>query len=37
MTAYLLDANVLIALAVAEHEHHERASAGASKITQFAG
>ena len=36
MTTYLLDANVLIALTVAEHEHHERASAWASTIDAFA-
>ncbi|HEY5858440.1 MAG TPA: PIN domain-containing protein [Aldersonia sp.] len=33
---YLLDANVLIALTVAEHEHHERASAWAATISRFA-
>jgi uncharacterized protein len=36
VTTYLLDANVLIALTVAEHEHHERASAWASRIDAFA-
>ncbi len=36
MTTYLLDANVLIALTVAEHEHHERASVWASTIEAFA-
>jgi uncharacterized protein len=36
VTTYLLDANVLIALTVAEHEHHERASAWASTIDAFA-
>lgn len=36
MTTYLLDANVLIALTVAEHEHHARASAWASGIDRFA-
>ncbi|MBW0101600.1 PIN domain-containing protein [Pseudonocardia sp. KRD291] len=36
MTTYLLDANVLIALTVAEHEHHDRASAWAAKIERFA-
>ena len=36
MTTYLLDANVLIALTVAEHEHHVRASAWAAGITRFA-
>lgn len=36
MTTYLLDANVLIALTVAEHEHHARTSAWASGISRFA-
>lgn len=36
MTTYLLDANVLIALTVAEHEHHRRASAWAAGIDGFA-
>ncbi len=36
MTTYLLDANVLIALTVADHEHHARASAWAAGITGFA-
>ena len=36
MTTYLLDANVLIALTVAEHEHHDRASAWAAGIDRFA-
>ena len=36
MTTYLLDANVLIALTVAEHEHHVRTSAWASGINSFA-
>ncbi|RIQ16363.1 TA system VapC family ribonuclease toxin [Jiangella rhizosphaerae] len=36
MTTYLLDANVLIALTVAEHEHHERASRWAAGIDRFA-
>ncbi|ANY06020.1 TA system VapC family ribonuclease toxin [Pseudonocardia sp. HH130630-07] len=36
MTTYLLDANVLIALTVAEHEHHDRASSWASGIERFA-
>ena len=36
MTTYLLDANVLIALTVADHEHHARTSAWASGITSFA-
>jgi toxin-antitoxin system PIN domain toxin len=33
---YLLDANVLIALTVAEHEHHARASRWAAGIERFA-
>lgn len=36
MTTYLLDANVLIALTVAEHEHHDRASRWARGIERFA-
>ena len=36
MTTYLLDANVLIALTVAEHEHHPRASSWAAGIDHFA-
>jgi uncharacterized protein len=32
--AYLLDANALIALAVTDHEHHERAAAWAANIAQ---
>ena len=36
MTTYLLDANVVIALAVAEHEHHERASDWLETIDSFA-
>jgi predicted nucleic acid-binding protein len=36
VTTYLLDANVLIALTVAEHEHHERASTWAATIDEFA-
>lgn len=36
MTTYLLDANVLIALTVAEHEHHDRASSWAAGIERFA-
>ena len=35
VTAYLLDANVLIALTVAEQEHHERASVWAAGIDRF--
>jgi toxin-antitoxin system PIN domain toxin len=33
---YLLDANLLIALTVEEHEHHERASSWASNIDELA-
>lgn len=33
---YLLDANVLIALTVAEHEHHERATSWAVTVDRFA-
>lgn len=36
MKPYLLDANVLIALTVAEHEHHDRASDWAAEIERFA-
>ncbi|OLL75732.1 MULTISPECIES: PIN domain-containing protein [unclassified Pseudonocardia] len=36
MTTYLLDANVLIALTVTEHEHHDRASAWGARIERFA-
>lgn len=36
MTTYLLDANVLIALTVADHEHHGRTSAWAAGMTSFA-
>lgn len=36
MTTYLLDANVLIALTIKEHEHHERASAWMAGIDRFA-
>lgn len=36
MTTYLLDASVLIALTVAEHEHHERATRWAADIERFA-
>ena len=36
MTTYLLDANVLIALTVAEHEYHERATRWAADIEHFA-
>jgi uncharacterized protein len=36
VTTYLLDANVLIALTIAEHEHHERATAWAAGIDRFA-
>jgi uncharacterized protein len=33
---YLLDANVLIALTVQEHEHHKRATIWASTVDSFA-
>lgn len=33
---YLLDANVLIALTVEEHEHHERSIAWAATLERFA-
>lgn len=36
MSTHLLDANVLIALTVADHEHHVRASVWASTTTGFA-
>ena len=36
MTTYLLDADVLIALTVAEHEHHARTSAWVSGVDRFA-
>jgi toxin-antitoxin system PIN domain toxin len=36
VTTYLLDANVLIALTVAEHEHHQRALAWVATIDRFA-
>lgn len=36
MTTCLLDANVLIALTVAEHEHHVRASEWAADVERFA-
>ena len=36
MTIYLLDADVLIALTIADHEHHARTSSWASGITDFA-
>jgi toxin-antitoxin system PIN domain toxin len=36
MTTFLLDANALIALTVAEHEHHERVAAWAAAEKRFA-
>ncbi len=36
MTTYLLDANVLIALTVVDHEHHARASTWLASIDSFA-
>lgn len=36
MTTFLLDANVVIALTVAEHEHHERATTWLTTVSRFA-
>ena len=36
MTTFLLDANALIALTIAEHEHHERASDWLATVEAFA-
>lgn len=36
MTTHLLDANVLIALTVAEHEHHDRAALFAAEADRLA-
>jgi toxin-antitoxin system PIN domain toxin len=36
VTTYLLDANVLIALSVLEHEHHDRASDWLANVPAFA-
>ncbi len=36
MTVYLLDANILISLAVTDHPHHERAIRWAQDVEQFA-
>ena len=36
MSTYLLDANVLIALVLAEHEHHDRAARWISDVETFA-
>jgi len=36
VTTFLLDANVLIALTVAEHEHHERATTWLASVERFA-
>lgn len=36
MTTYLLDANVLIALTIREHEHHDRASEWLARVEEFA-
>jgi len=36
VTSYLLDANVLIALSVAEHEHHDRAGNWLAGVDAFA-
>ena len=36
MTTFLLDSNVVIALTVAEHEHHERATNWLATVSRFA-
>ena len=36
MTAYLLDANTLIALTLADHEHHRRAAAWVTTVDRIA-
>lgn len=36
MTTFLLDANVAIALTVAEHEHHDRAATWLATVSRFA-
>lgn len=36
MTPHLLDANVLIALVVSDHEHHDRASRWLTQVKDFA-
>lgn len=36
MTTFLLDANVLIALVVAEHDHHDAASTWLAEVDEFA-
>jgi uncharacterized protein len=36
VSAFLLDANVLLALTVAEHEHHERAATWLLAVPEFA-
>ncbi|GAB2454206.1 type II toxin-antitoxin system ribonuclease VapC29 [Nocardioides hungaricus] len=36
MTAVLLDANALIALAIADHEHHDRAARWAADVERIA-
>jgi toxin-antitoxin system PIN domain toxin len=36
VSTYLLDANVLIALVVADHEHHRRASTWVAGVDRFA-
>jgi toxin-antitoxin system PIN domain toxin len=35
-TTYLLDANALIALVLADHEHHDRAATWAAKVDRLA-
>lgn len=36
MSDYLLDANVLIALSIAEHDHHDRAAEWLAEVAGFA-
>ncbi len=36
MTTFLIDANVVIALTIVEHEHHERATEWLSTVDRFA-
>lgn len=36
MSAFLLDANALIALTIAEHEHHDRAQAWLETVDRYA-
>ena len=36
MSTFLLDANVLIALTVVEHQHHDRSSGWIARVSRFA-